>query len=287
MGQETKISPGLQSRGFQRRRLGPSLTGRVFQTVFEGLSVEFKFLGGCRKRSLTSFINRIPPPPFFLEEPQEFIKRFVGGSPPSALLEKAGPGLIELEAKDITPFCFKNAFEAIGHGLFKIIPGKSLLNLASHGFSQGEEDITVVTQDAVLSTFESIFDMITMGLAGIAAISLFVAGVLIMNVMLVAVSQRTKEIGLLRALGAKQRHIVMLFLAEAVFLSFFGALLGLILGSAGSTLMTVVFPFLDFAAPTWAMVAAVAIAVLSGLLFSILPARRAARLDPVLALAGR
>ena len=152
---------------------------------------------------------------------------------------------------------------------------------------QGEEDITVVTQDAVLSTFESIFDMITMGLAGIAAISLLVAGVLIMNVMLVAVSQRTKEIGLLRALGAKQRDIITLFLTEAVYLSFFGALLGLILGAAGSSLMSAVFPFLDFTAPTWAMVAAVGVAVISGLLFSILPARRAARLDPVLALAGR
>jgi putative ABC transport system permease protein len=129
--------------------------------------------------------------------------------------------------------------------------------------------------------------MITVGLAGIAAISLLVAGVLIMNVMLVAVSQRTKEIGLLRALGAKQRHIVALFLTEAVYLSFLGALLGLILGNAGSTLMSLVFPFLDFTAPTWAMAAAVGIAVTSGLLFSILPARRAALLDPVLALAGR
>ncbi len=118
---------------------------------------------------------------------------------------------------------------------------------------QGEEDITVVTQDAVLSTFESIFDMITMGLAGIAAISLVVAGVLIMNVMLVAVSQRTKEIGLLKALGAKERHIITLFLTEAVCLSFFGALLGLILGNAGATMMSVVFPFLDFTAPTGAM----------------------------------
>ncbi len=152
---------------------------------------------------------------------------------------------------------------------------------------QGEEDITVVTQDAVLSTFESIFDMITMGLAGIAAISLFVAGVLIMNVMLVAVSQRTREIGLLRALGAKRRHIVILFLTEAVYLSFVGALLGLLIGNAGAALMSVVFPILDFAAPTWAMVAAVSIAVASGLLFSILPARRAAYLDPVLALTGR
>jgi putative ABC transport system permease protein len=152
---------------------------------------------------------------------------------------------------------------------------------------QGEEDITVITQDAVVETFESIFDMITMGLAGIAAISLIVAGVLIMNVMLVAVSQRTKEIGLLRALGAKRSQIVSLFLTEAVMLSFVGALLGLLLGEVGSRLLGIAFPVLEFVAPAWASVAAVVIAVISGLLFSILPARRAARLDPVLALAGR
>ena len=152
---------------------------------------------------------------------------------------------------------------------------------------QGEEDITVVTQDAILSTFDAIFDIITAALAGIAAISLFVAGVLIMNVMLVAVSQRTREIGLLMALGAKQRHITSLFLTEAVCLSLLGALLGLIVGTIGTNVLGILFPIVDFAAPLWAMVAAVGIAVLSGLLFGILPARRAARLDPVHALAGR
>ncbi len=183
------------------------------------------------------------------------------------------PGVFRILAEAVS----QEAMEAARQDIIEIVKARH----------QGEEDITVVTQDAVLSTFESIFDMITMGLAGIAAISLIVAGVLIMNVMLVAVSQRTREIGLLKALGAKERHIVALFLTEAVYLSFFGALLGLIFGNAGSTLMSVVFPFLDFTAPTWAMVAAVGIAVISGLLFSILPARRAARLDPVLALAGR
>ena len=79
----------------------------------------------------------------------------------------------------------------------------------------GEEDITVVTQDALVSTFDSIFEMITAGLAAIAAISLVVAGVLIMNVMLVAVSQRTAEIGLLKAVGARRRQIIALFLTEA------------------------------------------------------------------------
>ncbi len=152
---------------------------------------------------------------------------------------------------------------------------------------QGEEDITVVTQDAVLSTFDTIFGMITTALGGIAAVSLIVAGVLIMNVMLVAVTQRTKEIGLLKALGAKQKQILLLFITEAVYLSVFGALLGLILGNAGTALMRTVFPSVDFAAPVWAMAAAVAIAVGSGLVFGILPASHAARLDPVQALAGR
>ena len=88
----------------------------------------------------------------------------------------------------------------------------------------GEEDITVVTQDALVSTFDTIFDMITAGLAAIAAISLVVAGVLIMNVMLVAVSQRTAEIGLLKAVGARNRQILALFLTEAACLSLLGAL---------------------------------------------------------------
>ena len=152
---------------------------------------------------------------------------------------------------------------------------------------QGEEDITVVTQDAVLSTFDTIFGMITTALGGIAAVSLVVAGILIMNVMLVAVSQRTQEIGLLKALGAKRRQILLLFVIEAVYLSVLGAVLGLALGNTGTFILRVVFPAIDFAAPGWAMAAAVLIAMTSGLLFGILPARRAALLDPVQALAGR
>jgi len=151
----------------------------------------------------------------------------------------------------------------------------------------GEEDITVVTQDALVSTFDTIFNMITVGLAGIAAISLVVAGVLIMNVMLVAVSQRTAEIGLLKAVGARNRQILMLFLTEATCLSLLGACVGLALGSGGIALMKILFPVLDFAAPPWASASAVGVAILSGLVFGILPARRAAALDPVNALMRR
>jgi putative ABC transport system permease protein len=150
---------------------------------------------------------------------------------------------------------------------------------------QGELDFTVITQDAVVATFDSILRMITLGLAGIAAISLVVAGVLIMNVMLVAVSQRTTEIGLLKALGARRAQIVALFLAEAASLSLLGAVAGVALGGAGALILGIVFPALEFVPPAWAVAMAVAIAVSSGMVFGILPARRAARLDPVTALA--
>jgi len=151
----------------------------------------------------------------------------------------------------------------------------------------GEEDVTVIAQDALIATFDSIFDVITTALAAIAGVSLVVAGVLIMNVMLVAVSQRTGEVGLLKALGAKNRQILGLFLTEATCLSVIGGLLGFGVGSAGTYLARTLYPIIDFRAPLWASLAGVGVAVASGLLFGILPARRAARLDPVTALQKR
>jgi putative ABC transport system permease protein len=152
---------------------------------------------------------------------------------------------------------------------------------------QGEEDVTVITQDAVLATFNRIFTALTLTLAGIASISLGVAGILIMNVMLVAVSQRTAEVGLLKALGARGRQITALFLAEAVLLSVAGGVAGLVVGYGANALIGRVYPALPVGAPAWAVVLALVIAILSGVVFGLLPARRAARLDPVIALAGR
>jgi putative ABC transport system permease protein len=152
---------------------------------------------------------------------------------------------------------------------------------------RGEEDVTVMSQDAILSTFDSIFQAVNLALAGIAAISLVVAGVLIMNVMLVAVSQRTREIGLYKALGARRRQIVTLFMVEAATLALLGALLGLLVGALGVLGLRTAFPDLGFAPPVWAVAAALITAVASGLVFGILPARRAAALDPVIALAGK
>jgi putative ABC transport system permease protein len=151
----------------------------------------------------------------------------------------------------------------------------------------GEEDVTVITQDAVLSTFDGIFDTLTKALAGIASISLIVAGVLIMNVMLVAVSQRTREVGLLKALGGTRRQIVALFLTEAAFLAVFGGLTGLGVGYALIYALREVYPQYVFMPPVWAAVGALLVAIVCGIFFGIWPARKAAALDPITALAGR
>ena len=152
---------------------------------------------------------------------------------------------------------------------------------------EGEDDITVLTQDSLLSTFNRILSTLTYSLAGIAAISLLVAGIMIMNVMLVAVSQRTAEIGLLKALGAPRRQILLLFLTESVFLSLLGALFGLLLGLAGNWVLQQYFPVFPFVAPQWALWSAIIVALITGVGFGLLPAQRAAALNPVTALSGR
>jgi len=152
---------------------------------------------------------------------------------------------------------------------------------------EGEDDITVITQDALLSTFDRILVAMTLSVVGIAAISLSVAGILIMNVMLIAVSQRTAEIGLLKAIGAPGSHILGLFLAESAILSLIGAGFGLILAFLGNWGLSRAFPRFPITAPIWALVAAVMVALLTGLVFGVLPARRAAKLDPVQALSRR
>ncbi len=151
----------------------------------------------------------------------------------------------------------------------------------------GEEDVTVITQDSVLATFDKIFGNLTRALAGIASVSLVVAGVLIMNVMLVAVSQRTSEVGLLKALGATRRQIIALFLTEALFLAALGGLVGLGLGYGAVAGLRAVYDTLDFVPPVWAAGGALIVAIACGAFFGILPARRAADLDPIAALTGR
>jgi len=151
----------------------------------------------------------------------------------------------------------------------------------------GEEDVTVLTQDSVLSTFQKILGVLTAALAGIAGISLTVAGIGIMNVMLVSVSERTREIGLLKALGVTPAQITGVFLVEAALLSTAGGVLGLATGIAAGRIFQSLVPDFPVRPPVWAVLAAFAVSITVGLLFGSIPARRAARLDPVEALMRR
>jgi putative ABC transport system permease protein len=152
---------------------------------------------------------------------------------------------------------------------------------------EGQEDFTVLTQDSVISTFGRILAVLTAALVGIAAISLTVAGVGIMNVMLVSVSERTREIGLLKALGVRSGQVVAVFLVEAAILSAAGGALGIAVAYAATGTFTAIYPGFPIEPPPWAIAVAAGVSLSVGLLFGTLPARRAARLDPVAALSRR
>lgn len=152
---------------------------------------------------------------------------------------------------------------------------------------EGEDDITVITQDAVLATFDRIFRALTMTVGGIAAISLLVAGIMIMNIMLVAVSNRRAEIGLLKALGSPRRQIMGLFLTESALLSMAGAAIGFLLAYGSMEILAGFFPEYSLALAPWSPFIASALALGTGIIFGVMPARRASMLEPALALSRR
>ncbi len=151
----------------------------------------------------------------------------------------------------------------------------------------GDDDITILRQDALIGTFDGILKTLTYSVAGIAAISLIVAGILIMNVMLVSVTQRKAEIGLLKALGAPTRQVMTLFLSEALMLSLAGGIIGLLLGLVSSRMISYWIPEFPVQTPLWAIISALLVALITGLIFGSIPASKAAKLNPVLALSGK
>jgi putative ABC transport system permease protein len=180
------------------------------------------------------------------------------------------------------------------HGLFRVMMKvrdnyrveavKSDVSKRMQELHEGEQDVTVVSPDAMLSTFDDILRALTLGVAGIAAISLVVAGILVMNVTLMSVKQRTAEIGLLKAIGAPATQVRTLFLSEAALIATAGALLGMLIGRLLVAAGRHLYPSIPFATPAWAMWAALGLAVGTALVFAWLPAQQAARLEPVDAL---
>jgi putative ABC transport system permease protein len=146
-----------------------------------------------------------------------------------------------------------------------------------------EDEFSVISQDEIIGVVGDILQILTLVLAAIAGISLLVGGVGVSNIMLVSVSERTREIGLRKALGARTRDITTQFLLEAIVLTAIGGAIGLALGIGGARLVARFAP-VPAEITWWSIALALGVSVAVGLVFGVLPARRAGRLDPVEAL---
>jgi putative ABC transport system permease protein len=147
-----------------------------------------------------------------------------------------------------------------------------------------EDDFAISTPDQIIQQFDNITSLIGLVAIAISALGLLVGGIGVMNIMLVSVTERTREIGVRKAVGARRSDIIVQFLTEAVVLTALGGIIGLILGWTISRAAGLIFPNLPTAVPLWAAVSGVMVSVGVGLFFGIWPAGRAARLDPVEAL---
>jgi putative ABC transport system permease protein len=140
------------------------------------------------------------------------------------------------------------------------------------------------TADRIIQQFDSITAAIGLVAIAISSVGLLVGGIGVMNIMLVSVTERTQEIGVRKALGARRGDIVRQFLLEAIALTFSGGVLGVVLAVAASALIRLLVPELPASIPPWAVVAGLSVSIGVGLTFGVWPAKRAAALDPVEAL---
>ncbi|HEX6284225.1 MAG TPA: ABC transporter permease [Pyrinomonadaceae bacterium] len=139
----------------------------------------------------------------------------------------------------------------------------------------------IKTADKFIEQFDSITAMVGLIAIAISSLGLLVGGIGVMNIMLVSVTERTKEIGVRKAIGARRRDIVRQFLFEAMMLTFLGGVLGVLLAVGASQLLMLLIPSLPAAIPTWAVVTGLTVSISVGLIFGVWPARKASRLDPI------
>ena len=170
----------------------------------------------------------------------------------------------------------------------QVSEGKAVLEAALKKLLNSDEGFYVTSLSEMLATLGSMINMVVMVLTAIAAISLLVGGIGIMNIMMVSVAERTREIGIRKALGAKERSILALFVTEAATTSALGGLIGILLGyliSAGvNQIMTITKAGMTIQPSVGSVMVAFGISVGIGVLFGYLPAKRAARLNPIEAL---
>ncbi|MBC7926511.1 MAG: ABC transporter permease, partial [Bryobacteraceae bacterium] len=147
-----------------------------------------------------------------------------------------------------------------------------------------EDDFNLSTADSIIESFDKITGMIVLISIAISGLGLLVGGIGVMNIMLVSVTERTREIGIRKAIGARRGDIVLQFLSEAVALTGLGGVIGITFSVLVTLLVSVLVPSLPASVPTWALVAGFTVSVSVGVFFGVWPAIKASRLDPVDAL---
>ena len=139
----------------------------------------------------------------------------------------------------------------------------------------------IKTADKFIEQFDSITAMVGLIAIAISSLGLLVGGIGVMNIMLVSVTERTKEIGIRKAMGARRKDIVRQFLFEAMMLTFLGGVLGIVLAVGASQILMLIIPSMPASIPTWAVITGLSVSIGVGLIFGVWPARKASRLDPI------
>jgi putative ABC transport system permease protein len=160
----------------------------------------------------------------------------------------------------------------------------AVLRIQRHVPANKPDDFSISTSDQLVEQFHSVTAIVALVMVVMSSIGLLVGGIGVMNIMLVSVTERTREIGIRKAIGARRADIVLQFLTEAVVLTGLGGLIGMTFGWSVSLACRLAFPALPTAVPWWAAALGVVVSVAIGLFFGIWPANKAARLDPVVAL---
>jgi len=161
---------------------------------------------------------------------------------------------------------------------------RAALRKLRHTPRKDEDDFTLSTADSIIENFDKITGMIVLISMAISALGLLVGGIGVMNIMLVSVTERTREIGVRKAMGARRRDIIFQFLSEAVTLTGAGGLIGIVFSVLVTLLVGAIFPSLRCRVPGWAVATAFLVSAAVGLFFGVWPAVTASRLDPVEAL---
>jgi putative ABC transport system permease protein len=161
---------------------------------------------------------------------------------------------------------------------------RSILRTRRHVRFDKPDDFGIVTPDKMIESFQGITRGITLAMVFIAFVSLLIGGVGVMNIMLVSVTERTREIGVRKAVGAFRRDIVLQFLTEATTLSLIGGAIGVVVGVAVPAGVKKVFEALPAETPLWAIIVGLGVSMSVGIFFGLYPAVKASRLDPIEAL---